>query len=190
MDLADWLSISESFFALAPGETKRLQVNLQVPPQVSYTDSIPVHTAMLFVTQMNPRSGEEKAGANIRLAVRAGIKLYHRFNGKDREDLEITNLKYISTDTTGQYLELAYDVTGNIWLQGQIRAEFLNQDDGTKSIVDDLTFYAMPRDQRKQYIPLPAELSSGNYTVSVFMFFGDSNQVKAAEMDFEYEKAE
>jgi hypothetical protein len=87
MDLADWLSISESFFALAPGETKRLQVNLQVPPQVSYTVSIPVHTAMLFVTQMNPRSGEEKDGANIILAVSDGINIYNLFNLKDREYL-------------------------------------------------------------------------------------------------------
>lgn len=187
--MADWVSVSETLFALAPGETKRLQVNLQVPTDVSYLDSIPVHTAMLFVTQLNPRAGAERDGANIRLAMRTGVKLYHRFTGNVKEDLEITNLRYLSSDTTGQLLELSYDVTGNVWLQGQIRTEFLNQEDGTRIVEDNLAFYAMPADRRKQYIALPEDLPSGSYTVSVFMFFGENNQVKAAEMDFDYEKA-
>ncbi|HMR18709.1 MAG TPA: hypothetical protein PKA53_05380 [Sphingobacterium sp.] len=186
--LASWLSISESLFALRPGETKRLQVNVQVPPHTTYTDSVPVRTAMLFVTQLNPRAGAERDGANIRLAVRTGIKIYHRFIGKDQEDIEITNLRYLALDSMGQFLELSYGVTGNIWLQGQIRAEFLNQADGKKTIVDNLAFYCMPGDKRKQYIRIPEELPSGNYTASVFMFFGENNMVKAAEMDFDYEK--
>lgn len=186
--LAEWVTVSESFFALGPGETKRLQVNVQVPQDAAYTDAAPVRTAMLFVTQMNPRIGEEKAGANIRLAVRTGIKLYHRFVGQERADLEITNLRYVSVDTIGQYLELSYEVTGNVWLQGPLRVEFLNQEDGSKKVFEDLTFYAMPGDKRKQVIGIPEDLSAGDYTVSLFMFFGEENQVKAAEMDFNYEK--
>ena len=46
----------------------------------------------------------------------------------------------------------------------------------------------MPGDKRKQVIGVPEDLPAGDYTVSVFMFFGEENQVKAAEMDFTYEK--
>jgi len=186
--LAEWVSVSESFFSLGPGETKRLQVNVQVPLEAKYTAEIPVRTAMLFVTQMNPRIGEEKSGANIRLAVRTGIKLYHRFIGQQQADLEITNLRYINEATIGQYLELSYHVTGNVWLQGPVRIEYLNQQDRSKKTNEDLTFYAMPGDKRKQVIGVPEDLPAGDYTVSVFMFFGEENQVKAAEMDFTYEK--
>jgi len=183
----DWLSISEPFFALKPGESKRLQVNMQVPKEISYSDSIPVHTAMLFVTQLNPRAGAEQEGANIRLAVRAGIKIYHGFNRQANTDLEITNLKYTTLDQAGKFLELSYDVTGNTWMEGQIRAEFINQDNGKKTIVEDIGFYCLPHDKRKQYISVPQELVAGDYIATVMLFYGDQNLVKAAELEFKYE---
>lgn len=184
---ADWLSISETFFALRPGESKRLQVNMQVPKEVAYSDATPVHTAMLFVTQLNPRAGAEHDGANIRLAVRAGMKVYHRFNGQMNTDLEITNLKYTTIDQVGKFLELSYDVTGNTWMEGQVRAEFINQDNGKKTIIEDLAFYCLPHDRRKQYIPIPQELVAGDYIATVMLFYGDQNLVKAAELEFNYE---
>ncbi|TJZ60393.1 hypothetical protein FAZ15_10320 [Sphingobacterium olei] len=187
---ASWISISEPFFSLKPGETKRLNVNLAVPQTVSYTDSVPVHTSMLFVTQLNPRQGVDKEGANIKIAVRSGIKIYHRFNGKDKADLEITNLKHMHVDSVGDFLELAFDVTGNIWMEGKVRAEFINQETGQKIVLDNMAFYCLPGDKRKQYIQVPKELTKGNYLVSVMLFYGEEDMVKAAELEFDYDPAE
>lgn len=186
----NWISVSEPFFALKPGESKRLQVNMQVPREVAYTDSLPVHTAMLFVTQLNPKEGNQQDGANIRIAVRSGIKIYHRFNGMDRPDLEITDLKHLKTDDAGDFLELAYQVTGNIWLEGQMRVEFINQDTGTKTLLPTMAFYNLPGDLRKQFVQVPADLEKGNYLVSVMLFYGSQQLVKAGELEFQYEGSE
>ncbi|TDQ73401.1 fimbrial biogenesis chaperone [Sphingobacterium yanglingense] len=183
---ADWLTVSEPFFSLKPGETKRLQLQMSVPANKSYSDALPVHTTMLFVTQLNPRVSEEREGANIRLAVRSGIKVYQRFNGRSRADLEISNLEYHSVDSIGQYLELSFDTKGNTWMEGQLRTEFLNQDTGNRYKVDDIQFYSLPGDQRKQYILLPKELTAGNYLATTMLFYGEDNDVKIAEIEFDY----
>lgn len=183
---ANWLSVSETFFALKPGETKRLQLQMQVPQNKEYSAAVPVHTTMLFVTQLNPRVSEEREGANIRLAVRSGIKVYQRFNARAETDVEITDLAYHSVDSIGQYLELSFDTKGNIWTEGQLRVEFLNQDTGERFKVDDIHVYSLPGDQRKQYVLLPAELKSGSYLATTMLFYGEDNDVKVAELEFDY----
>ena len=186
----NWISVSEPFFALKPGETKTLQVNMLVPREVSYVDSLPVHTAMLFITQLNPKEGNQRDGANIRIALRSGVKVYHRFNGMDRPDLEITDLKYLNIDTAGSYLELGYEVTGNIWLEGQMRAELLNQETGAKISLTNTSFYALPGDKRQSFIDIPKDLPKGSYLASVMLFYGNQQLVKAGEMEFSYEPAQ
>ncbi len=186
---ANWISVSEPFFALKPGESKRLQVNMLVPKDVSYADSLPVHTAMLFVTQLNPKEGNQQDGANIRIAVRSGIKIYHRFNGMEKPDLEITDIKYLVTAGAGSFLELSYDVVGNVWLEGQMRVEFVNQENGKKTLLDNLAFYTLPGDKRIQYIEVPKDLEKGNYLASVMLFYSNHQLVKAGELEFNYEGA-
>ncbi|QBQ40077.1 hypothetical protein E2P86_02480 [Sphingobacterium psychroaquaticum] len=187
---ANWVSVSEPFFALKPGESKRLQVNIMVPPNVVYQDSLPVHTAMLFISQLNPKEGNQREGANIRIAVRSGVKIYHRFTGMDKPDLEITDFKYLAPDSVNKYIELSYDVTGNVWLEGQMRVEFINQETGKKTLLDNLAFYALPGDHRKQYVQVPKDLAKGNYVASAMLFYGNQQQVKAAELEFKHEVSE
>lgn len=183
---ANWLSVSEPFFSLKPGETKRLQLQMQVPADVHYSEALPVHTTMLFVTQLNPRASQEREGANIRLAVRSGIKIYQRFNGRSKADLEINNLEYHSVDSVGQYLELDFETKGNIWMEGQLRTEFLNQETGERHKVEDARFYSLPGDLRKQFVLIPKNLKAGNYLATMMLFYGEDNEVKVAELEFDY----
>src|SRR5690606_18725069 len=53
---ASWINVlPQSFFSLAPGASHELRVQMTVPENAS--DSIPVRTAMLYVTQINPTDG-------------------------------------------------------------------------------------------------------------------------------------
>src|SRR5690606_33830782 len=44
--LANWLTVSESYFSLAPGETKRIQLNINIPSNLT-SSNIPVYASML-----------------------------------------------------------------------------------------------------------------------------------------------
>ncbi|MFZ4262866.1 hypothetical protein ACFRAE_12535 [Sphingobacterium sp. HJSM2_6] len=184
---ANWISVSEPFFSLKPKESKRLLVNLRVPSNLNASDTIPVHTTMLFITQTNPRPGVNQQGANIRLSVRSGIKIYHRFSGRIQQDLEITDLSYKAMDSVHNVLEVDYKISGNVWMEGKIRTEFVNQETGEKTTSADVGFYCLPGDLRKQYIPIQQGLVSGKYLASVIFLYGEQESVKIAELEFDHD---
>lgn len=183
---AEWLTISEPFFALAPGESKQLQLNIKVPDTLS-AKSPSVHTTMLFVTQMNPRASAQQEGANIRLAVRSGIKIYHRQSQAAKQDIEINNLVYHKNDSTGAFLELEYLVDSNTWTEGNIRIEYLNQETGKLTKTSDVSFYALPGDIRKHYTLIPNDLSKGRYVATVMLMYGEQPDIKIGEIAFNHE---
>lgn len=184
---SSWLSVSEPFFSLGPGETKQLNLNMQVPPHIQFNDSVPVHTAMLFVTQLNPKQGPDKDGANIRIALRSGIKIYHRFTARNNADIEVTNLRYHQQDSVGNFVEITYEVPGNIWVDGNFIVEFINQENGKKTKLEQQGFYCLPLDKRKHYIEIPADLEPGDYIASVIANYGEHDRIKVAELEFKHE---
>lgn len=181
-----WLTISEPFFALAPGESKQLQLNIKVPDTLSM-EAPWVHTSMLFVTQMNPRANTQQEGANIRLAVRSGIKIYHRQSQISKQDLEINNIVYHRNDSAQAYLELDYLVNSNTWTEGVIRVEYLNQETGKQIKTEDVNFYALPLDKRKFYSLIPNELRQGRYIATVMLMYGDQPDIKIGEITFNHD---
>lgn len=183
---SSWLSVSDPYFSLAPGESKRIQVTLNVPKELSTQNEIPVHTSMLFVTQLNPRARSDRDGATIRLAVRSGIKIYHRLNGREQQDIDITNISYLTVDSMGDFLAADYDVHSNTWMEGKVRTELISQENGKKINIEDIGFYALPKDVRKQYIQLPNDLPSGKYVASVIFLYNEQESVKVGELEFDH----
>jgi len=182
---AAWLSVPEAYFSLAPGESKEIDVQMTVP--VGYqNDTIPVHTAILYVTQLNPRDGVDQQGANIRIAVRTGIKLYQRLPGSFSPNLEITNFRYQKEDVP--VLILHVDNDGDVWADGRISLELLNQTTGGKRVLPDESFYSMPGDRRQKYVVVPEDLETGKYIATAIVNYGEANTVKIAELEFTHGK--
>ncbi len=184
--LAEWVTIPESFFSLQPGESKDLDILVSVPA-AGDLDSIPVRTSMLFVTQLNPRDGVDDEGANIRISVRTGIKLYQRFPGSFEPLVEITNFRYLKDEAATQ-LSLHFDNTSNVWTDGVISVELLNQETGHKTSLPPVAFYSMPGDKRTQLIQLPADLAQASYIATAIVDYGDRQAVKIAELEFTHER--
>ncbi len=182
---AAWLSVPEAYFSLAPGESKEVDVQMTVPANHLRNDSVPVHTAILYVTQLNPRDGVDQQGANIRIAVRTGIKLYQRLPGSFNPNLEITNFRYEKSETPT--LVLHFDNDGDVWTDGWISLELLNQATGAKTTLPDELFYSMPGDKRQRHLALPETLETGKYIATAIVNYGDAKTVKIAELDFSHE---
>jgi P pilus assembly chaperone PapD len=181
---APWVSVPQSFFSLAPGETKELLVQMNIPAEFK-NDTIPAHTCMLYVSQLNPRDGVDKDGASIRIAVRSGIKLYQRKPGSVRPELEISNFQYRKTDEPA--LILSFDNIGRIWADGSMSTEIVSQSTGSVTQLPDAVFYSMPADKRQQTLLLPSTLAPGKYTATTLINYGDADTVKLAELEFTHE---
>ena len=182
---AAWVDIlPQSFFSIAPGQSYELDVRMRVPENLS--DDEPVHTCMLFITQINPTDGVNEQGANIKIAVRSGVKLYHRKPVARNADVEIMDFAYNKEQPS--QIKFAFENTGNVWTDGTITCDLLNQETGEQTKLENVVFYSMPGDYRYLYFQLPDDLEAAKYIATAIFDYEHAASVKMAELSFDYEK--
>lgn len=182
---ASWITLKkeDSYFSLKPGERKEIEVTTTAPytPQ----DTLNVHTAMLYVTQMNPIDDTDNKGTNIKVSVRSGIKLFHRYLGAKDRKLEIVNAVYQKEEKN---IVLSFENTGNIWADGKVFVDIVNPQTGSKTTLNTTVFYTMPGNTRDIKFLLPENLNKGvKYIATLLMDYGEENIIEMAELKFTYE---
>lgn len=185
---AEWVKVLPgSYFTLRPGEKRTLDVVFSVPADAN-TD-IPVHTAMLFLTQLNPGDGRAADGTSIKVSVRMGIKVYHSFSQSDIRDIEVLNFTDVlpqkGDETSSGFLELKLSNTGKQWLEGKVKWEILNTQTGEKKKLAEQEIYSLPGDQRIVRQLLPPNLAKGTYTATAIINYGDKDELKLVELEFQ-----
>jgi len=181
---ADWLQVMPgSYFTLQPHEKRELNVVFTVPANAN--KEIPVHNAMLFLTQLNPGDARAANGTSLKVTVRMGIKLYHSFTQVEERDIDIVNLKDV-TDTGHNpgFLELMLKNTGKLWLEGKIKWELLNTQTGEKKKLEEQDIFSLPGDLRIIRQNLPADLKKGKYTATAVINYGNKDELKLVELEF------
>lgn len=181
---ASWVTIKkeDNYFTLAPGERKEIDVTITAPG--ASTDQLPAHTAVLYVSQMNPVDDMDSKGANIKVSIRSGIKLFHKLPSAKSKKLEIQNMVYGKSKKT---IDLFFENQGDVWADGKIYTDLVNTQNGKKISLDPVVFYTMPGNKREMDIPLPSTLEKDKYTASVMIDYGDSNNLELGELNFTYE---
>lgn len=180
---AAWVSVpTASYISLKPGVSRAINVGITVPADMNDPDA--VHTAMLYVTQMNPVDDVNEQGANIKINVRSGIKLFHRTSVARSPKVEITNLT-VNKEEKALWLEFEND--GNVWIEGMVNTYLFNSATGKEVELTPSGYFSMPGDLRKLRIALPDELEDGRYTATLMVDYGDANNIEAAEIEFDYE---
>jgi hypothetical protein len=87
---ASWVKVMPGqYFTLEPNEKRDLGIVVTVPSNAK--SAIPVHTSMLFLTQLNPWDAQSVNGALIKVSVRMGVKIYHSFSQTEERDIEVVN---------------------------------------------------------------------------------------------------
>ena len=181
---ADWVQVMPgSYFTLQPNEKRELNVVFTVPANAN--KDIPVHNAMIFLTQLNPGDAKAANGTSIKVTVRMGIKIYHSFSQTEERDIDIVNLKdFTDNGNTPGYLELELKNTGKSWLEGKIKWELLNTQTGEKRKLDDQDIFSLPGDTRLVRQALPKDLKKGKYTATAVINYGNKDELKVVELEF------
>ncbi|MGE4586050.1 MAG: hypothetical protein AB7D05_01775 [Mangrovibacterium sp.] len=182
---AGWIRIfPSSYLVLQAGQRENLEISLKVPANTG--DSVPVHTAMIFLTQLNLSDAGTARGAAIQISIRSGTKVYHSFFSEETQSLEITDFKKIpphSKDSIAN-LELTLSVNGKRWVEGDLSSELLHIESGKKTRLAGVHYYALPGDERLIRLRLPPGLAAGRYTATSLVSTGDKDQLKMAELEF------
>jgi len=180
-----WVTIKkeDSYFSLKPGEKKEVEVTLTAPNMP--VDTLSVHTAMLYVTQMNPIDDTDAKGSNIKVSIRSGIKLFHKNPGLKKRKLEIKDVVFRKeTHDIG----LLFENLGNIWTDGKIFLDVLNPQTGKKEHTSTTVFYSLPGNKRSMTFSLPKTLEKGvKYIGTILIDYGDERALEMAELKFTYE---
>lgn len=181
---AKWINIrnEDNYFSLKPGERKEIEVTLNVPQILR--PNVSVSTAMIYVTQMNPIDDVNSKGANFKVSMRSGVKVYFRETQHKIQKLELHNLAFVKQSKS---IKLSFESVGNIWIDGYVYTDLLNTETGQKFKINKDTFYSLPGDKRDMLIALPKDLPKGKYVATVLIDIGDENRMEAAELSFSYE---
>lgn len=175
------IASGSSFFTLGPGESTVVRLAIKDVPK----DNVPVRTAMMYLTQLNPGDGGTNTqGAAIMVSVRMGIKIYYTHIVSPSPDIEINSFAVEREEGYPVSLKLGFDNIGNGWLDGRIHIELLNQDTGDKYSLEETEFYSMPNDKRVFIQTLPEGMRNGNYTATALIKLSKGSVVKIAELSF------
>lgn len=182
-----WVQVMPgSYFTLQPNEKRELDIIFTVPADAN--TSIPVHTAMLFLTQLNPGDAKAADGTSIKVSVRMGVKIYHAFSQIEEKDIEVVNFTDIlpaqDDKRTGGFLELSLQNTGKMWLEGKVKWEILNTQTGNKTKLEDQDIFSLPGDKRIVRQALPANIPKGKYTATAIINYGNKDELKLVELEF------
>ncbi|WP_267740775.1 fimbrial biogenesis chaperone [Myroides injenensis] len=179
---ATWIQVlPSSFFIIEPNETKEIEVIMNIPADLQ--DDVPVHTGMIFFTQLNPGDALDENGAAIKVTVRMGLKVYHALT-ENQESIEITDIKPNKAENGQREIQVFFENDGKLWSDGKITASIFDQQSGGKIELGELDFYSLPADKRSMLYLLPSDLPAGSYTFIVQIVYGKENVVKVAEIDF------
>lgn len=185
---ASWVQVMPgSYFTLQPNEKRELDIIFSVPSDADM--NIPVHTAMLFLTQLNPGDGRAADGTSIKISVRMGVKIYHTFMQAEERNIEVLDFTDILPEAgnkdSGGFLELKLENTGNLWLEGKIKWEILNTQTGNKTKLNDQDIFSLPGDKRTVRQALPMEMVQGKYVATAIINYGNKDELKLVELEFE-----
>lgn len=175
--------LPSNFFTLGPSESKTITVSVSGVPQ---EEGVPVHTAMLYLTQLNAGDGVNATGAAIKVTVRMGVKLYQTAVSNAKPDVEIVNMEPSLEGGVTKGVKLQFNNISNTWVNGTIQFDYLNKADGKKTIVEATEYYTLPGDKRTYISTLPEKLPKGKYTVTGILKYGESDDIKIAEIDLDY----
>ncbi|MCG9792153.1 fimbrial biogenesis chaperone [Flavobacterium algicola] len=181
---ANWISIknTDNYFTLKPGERKELEITV-TPPKTAI-DTLAAHTAVLYVSQMNPVDDVDNKGTSIKVSIRSGIKIFHSYPENFIRKVEIEDLKY---DQSLNKVNLKFRNQSKLWVDGKISGEIINTKTGKKSVLNNVVFYTLPGNLRTLSLPVLETLEKGSYNASIIIDYGDAAQLEMAELNFNYE---
>lgn len=182
----DWIKVlPSSYFVLQPHERKKLDIVLTVPKDADR--NVPVHTALLYFSQLNPGDGGTDAnGAAIKVTVRMGVKIYHSFFESSASAIEIMGFSTFKNKEKETAVYLVLENQGKIWTNGKVIWELFSKETGKKTKLDQTDFYTLPGDVRRIEKTLPGDLEKGQYVLTAIVKYKDSDAIKVAELEFTY----
>ncbi len=191
--MADWLTASPSFFEVAPGELKEIEILLQLP---NTPDANTVRWAVASVKLARENKGSGEKGENV-----TGMSIIPTFSFVIHLFQTPPTIKYteVVIDTFYRAPDFVKDSVSQIKMTmlasnvGDAIAncaaylDIVNMKTGEKTVVKNRGFTILPGGEREVPFFLPKDLPKGNYNILGVIDYGSETDVAAYELDIKIE---
>lgn len=189
--MADWLTASPSFFEVAPGETKDVEILLQLP---NTPDANSVRWAVASIKLARENTGQGEKGENI-----TGMSIIPTFSfvihlfqtppNVTFKEVVVEKFYRDSTDLNDSItsLKLLIRNTGDAIADCAPYLDMMNLKTGEKINVKGKGFTILPGGEREIVIPLPKDLPKGEYNILGIVDYNSETDVAAMELNIKIE---
>ncbi|MFA6923980.1 MAG: DUF916 domain-containing protein [Bacteroidales bacterium] len=187
--LSKWVTISQTFVELEPGEEKKIDVTVNIP---ATDDGYKAAWCILMVNQQEEKKDIDVKGNEKTIAfgviplISFGIYIYQNPPNVLVNKVEIQNFKLISSDTSKvKTLNLRAKNTGDGISFSSCYVELTNTNIGKQNKLLVKKFTILPGETRDFTFDLPDNLEKGKYSAIGVLDFGSNEEIETAEIEFE-----
>lgn len=184
--LSQWSTISPAYFELAPGETRKVQVTVNVPDGVEYNHAAWTVLMLDEVTKRAPLS-PDGTGNTIALGITPslgfGVYVYQNPPDHALEKIEIENFVF-NDSTQTRKLKLSATNSGEGIGFCSSYVELTNLQTGEQQKLKGQKFTILPGFDRIFFYDLPKDMKPGKYSAVGIIDTNNPDQVTAAEVEF------
>lgn len=195
---AKWLTASPSFFELAPGESKNVEILMQVP-NIPEANSVRWAVASVKLARENKgveKDAETKTAMQILQTFQFVIHIFQtpptvtyksaKINSFEKEIVELDKTDSTQTDSaqsnTKAVLKMEVENTGDAIINCAPYIDLINLNDGSERRVMQRGFTILPGGIRNIYFSLPQDLPKGKYSVLGIVDFGSDEELAGIEI--------
>ena len=187
--LAQWATISPSFVELAPGEKTEVTLTLALPNTEAARKAA---WSILMVEQTAekrsldlPNPGSDNVAFGIIPTFAFGVFLYQNPPNVINNSVEITDFRLSAEKQNENLLNFKIENTGDGIAYCTSYIELTNLSNGTERKLPVKQFTILPDLIREFKFSLPQDLSPGRYSAVGVLDFGHTEEIQAAELEFE-----
>jgi len=185
--LSKWLNVLPSYFELKPGQEIKLKVIFDIPDQEeSYRSAWTIITIdqVVYRPPLDATVHPERLAFGVTTSFGFGVYVYQNPPNVKINSVVIDKFLYQETDGKRK-IEMAVKNTGDGIGYCSSYVELTNTKTGKQDKLQVKRFTILPQYFRDFFYDLPADLPSGTYTAVGVVDFGSSEEIVAAEAEFE-----
>jgi len=179
--IANWMSISPSFFDLEPNAERQINISVQPPADDdgSRWGTIFARTAK---EQTAFEAGEELA-AGVNISSRIAIQVYQTAKSNKNLKAKIDQLREIkSEDTTQRWFSAIVTNLSDIIIHCKVYLIASNMTTGNEKQFEAYQFDAYPKNTQKIILKLPKDLPKGTYALAAVLDYGSNVNLEGTQM--------
>lgn len=182
--IANWVSISPSYFDLEPNEERQVSISVQPP-----SDDDGSRWGTIFVRTAKEKTAFEAGedlSAGVAVSPRIAIQVYQTSKSNRNLKAKIDQLREIkSEDSTERWFSAIVTNLSDIIIHCKVYLIASNIQTAKETQFNEVQFDSYPKNTQKIILKIPMDLPKGTYALAAVLDYGNSMNLEGTQMVIE-----